>query len=259
MTITGGKFLGNTAGRVFFDTNQNAAYDPGEPSQLLTTSENGTMPSTTLTVPAAQAGAYSVYADFPEGSPIEASGVFIVRPCLTLRTNKGSPGATVIVDGTGFASNATGQIWFDADGDGVRDQASTEPVITVTTTSQGAIPDNTGITVPLVPAGTYQLRADIPAGTPVEASTSFTVKPSATCVPAYGVAGSTMSVTGVGFAASTSGRVFFDINGNGVYDSGNLIQPGEPVQAVLTDARRVRNDFDRALRATIRFRVRSVC
>ncbi len=45
-----------------------------------------------------------------------------------------------------------------------------------------------------------------------------------------GATGTTITVTGSGFAANTYGDVFFDINRNGIYDS------GEPIQYLTTSS-----------------------
>jgi hypothetical protein len=79
-----------------------------------------------------------------------------------------------------------------------------------------------GLKVPSVAPGNYPVQADIPAGGSVEASASFTVlAPSITLSPTHGDPDPVVwtTVTGTGFAANTSGRVFFDRDGDGVWDS----------------------------------------
>ena len=148
---------------------------------------------------------------------------------LTLNPTSGVPGTVITITGSGFAINTAGRVWFDTNRDGVMDPG--EPQVAVTTTAAGAIPAGITLTVPGVIPAIYSVRADIPSGGSVEASTNFTVStPSLTLSPNTGVAGTVISVTGSNFALNTVGVVGFDSNGNGVID------PGEPQVAVTTTA-----------------------
>jgi PKD repeat protein len=91
---------------------------------------------------------------------------------LSLSPNSGYGGTTVTitVSGTGFSVNTSGYIWFDADNDNVRD--SEEPQVSVTTTSDGAIPS--GVTLNPFLSNSARVRADIPSGGTNEASVLLT-------------------------------------------------------------------------------------
>lgn len=92
---------------------------------------------------------------------------------LTLSSASGAAGTAITIGGSGFAASTAGSVWFDINGNNVIDAG--EPQVAVTTTAAGAIPAGIILTVPIVAAGTYQIRADIPAGPPIEASAGFTV------------------------------------------------------------------------------------
>jgi hypothetical protein len=232
ITITGSGFAINTAGRVWFDTNRDSVIDPSEPQVAVTTTAAGAIPvGITLTVPVVMPAIYPVRADIPLGGPVEASENFTVStPSLSLSPSTAVPGTVISVTGSSFALNTAGVVGFDSNGDGALDPG--EPQVSVTTTAAGAIPGGTTLTVPAVSAGSYQIRADIPLGVPVEASASFTVipSPSVTLSPASGVPGTVITITGSGFAIITAGVVSFDSNGDSVID------PGEPQVSVTTTA-----------------------
>ena len=148
---------------------------------------------------------------------------------LSTSPTSGAPGTGITITGSAFTPNTAGWVWFDSNGNSVRDAA--EPQLPVTTTAAGAIPPGTTLAIPTVTPGTYQVRADIPSGAPVEASAIFTVpSPSVTLSPTSGMPGTVITITGSGFAINTAGVVWFDSNGDGVID------PGEPQVAVTTTA-----------------------
>jgi len=99
-------------------------------------------------------------------------------PSISLSPSSGTWGATIGVSGSGFSKNTNGYVWFDTDGDAVRDTG--EPAQSVRTTNAGAIRSGTTLTAPTgVAVAVYQVRADIPTGGSVEASAPFTIVPPA--------------------------------------------------------------------------------
>jgi hypothetical protein len=221
ITITGSGFTPNTAGWVWFDSNSDSVRDAGEPQASVATTAAGALPSgVALTVPAVAAGGYQVLADIPAGGSVEASASFtVVVRAIALSPVSGALGTVISITGSGFAPNTAGWVWFDSNGDSVRDAG--EPQVPVTTMSAGAIPSGVALTIPSVAAGGYQVLADIPAGGTIEASTSFTVVVRAIALsPASGTPGTVITITGSGFTADTAGWVWFDSNGDGVRDGG---------------------------------------
>ena len=234
ITITGSGFALSSGGVVWFDSNGNNAIDSGEPQVPVTTTAAGAIPSgITLAIPSVVPGIYSVRADIPTGAPIEASASFTVpTPGITLSSTSGTPGTVITITGSGFTPNTAGVVWFDSDGDNVRDGPPTEPEVSVTTTSAGAIPSGITLAVPSVAPSTYQVRADIPTGLTVEASASFTLLPipSISLSSTSGTPGTVITITGSGFALNTAGWVWFDSNGDNVRDG----SPTEPEVLVTT-------------------------
>lgn len=211
----------NVAGWVWFDSDKDGVKDTGEPQVSATTTVLGTLPAgTTLTAPAMPAGVYPVRIDVPSGTPIEASADFtLYPPSISLNPTSGTPGTEITIEGGGFATSTAGWVWFDTNGDSIKD--GTEPQALFTTTAGGAIPSGLKLTVPAVPAGSFFVRADIPEGSPIEASEPFTVNPGITLSPAYGVMNTvpTITVTGGGFATSTVGYIWFDTDGDSFMDA----------------------------------------
>jgi len=205
-TVAGSGLPANASGRVFIDGNRNNAWDPGESYQDLVTTATGTFPPVGLTVPPVQFGPCYVYAQFPSGST-KASAVFWVTSSITLNTSSGPTGSTIWVTGLGFVASTPGNVTLA----GTTKSVTTSPTGTFFTY----------ITVPTVLGGDYSVGADIPSGGSVEASATFTILPRITLSPTHGDPDPVVwtTVTGTGFAANTPGRVFFDRNGDGVWQS----------------------------------------
>jgi PKD repeat protein len=166
------------------------------------------------------------------------STLFITTPVpvaaatLTLSPSLGisNTANTITITGSGYAINTTGNIWFDTDGDNVMDAG--EPQISVTTTVVGAIPTGKSLTTPLLIPGAYNVTADIPSGGSIEKSAIYTLAPALTLSPSSGLMNTVIpiTVTGSGYANSTAGNVWLDLDGDSVMDA------GEPQAAVTTTA-----------------------
>jgi hypothetical protein len=171
VTVSGSGFAASASGVVWFDTNGNGAVDAGEPQVSVTASASGTF-TATLTIPSVAAGTYNIRADVPSGGSVEASATFtVVSPSITVSPTTVSSGQLITITGTGFAPAASGFVWFDIDGDGVMDPG--EPQVAVSVDAGGTF--TTILTTPDVPAGTYNIRADIPPGSPLEDSAPIVV------------------------------------------------------------------------------------
>ncbi|MGD0353362.1 MAG: hypothetical protein ABSB38_07695, partial [Dehalococcoidia bacterium] len=231
ITITGSAFTPSTAGWVWFDSDGDSVRDATEPQVPVTTTAAGAIPpGTTLAIPTVTPGIYQVRADIPVGVPIEAATGFTVLPIpsITLSPITGAPGTGITITGSAFTPSTAGWIWFDSNGDSVKDP--TEPQISVTTTAAGAIPSGTTLAIPTVNPGIYQVRADIPSGGSVEATAIFTVPPipSITLSPITGASSTVVTITGSGFVPNTAGWVWFDSDGDSVIDV------TEPQASVIT-------------------------
>jgi hypothetical protein len=173
-TVTGTGFTPNAAGWLWFDNNGNGVRDAGEPQVAVTTTAAGAIPSgNILVIPNVAAGGYQVLADITGGTTATSASFTVVARAIALSHASGGPGTVITITGNGFTSDTTGWLWFDNNGNGVRDTG--EPQVSVTTTAAGAIPSGSTLAIPSVAAGSYQTRADIPSGGIIEASASFTV------------------------------------------------------------------------------------
>jgi hypothetical protein len=176
ISVSGSGFSNSTAGYIWFDNDGDSFKDTDDPQKSITTTSSGAIPSgSTLTIPVIFSGTYQVRADIPSGGNIEASTGFTIIAGINVSPSSvimDTP-TTVTISGGGFAAGNSGNIWFDTDGDSVTDAG--EPQLSITTNTVGAIPATTTLDIPgLPPSKSYYIRADIPAGGSVEASTSFT-------------------------------------------------------------------------------------
>lgn len=129
-------------------------------------------------------------------------------PIITLAATSGTAGTAIVITGNGFVSNTSGSVWFDTNGNGIKDGG--EPSRGITTTANGAIPNFTRVTAPVVPGGDYKVLVDIPGGEYIEAAADFTITPCITLSQKTGYAGALVTVSGNGFAAGAVGYIWFD-------------------------------------------------
>jgi hypothetical protein len=126
---------------------------------------------------------------------------------ISLSASSGPPSTAITVTGSGFTVDGSGYVWFDIDGDSVRD--SGEPYITATV-SGGTFSTSGYLTVPTVERDSYYVRADVPSGSTVEAGAIFTITPAITLDDDEGYFGDTVVVDGVGFLANYDVTIRYD-------------------------------------------------
>ncbi|MDP2210543.1 MAG: Ig-like domain-containing protein [Candidatus Aquicultor sp.] len=229
ITITGSGFEANKSGPAWFDTNRDGILTEGEPSSQATSDASGRI-ITTLVVPGGfiSTGSYPVRVELPQGSPVKVSANFIIKgPSLALSASKAIPGGTINVVGRRFPANTAGWVWFDANGNSARDAGEVSKK--VTTNSYGGF--ITGMTIPKVPAGVHYIRADLPGSGTDDAAVTIVIlaEPSLSLSLTNGSPGTIIIINGKDFKTWTSGRVWFDIDGDGKKDA------GEPAKNVKTD------------------------
>jgi len=132
-------------------------------------------------------------------------------------SSAGEPaGKKITVTGSSFEANKSGYLWFDLNGNGIREAG--EPLEQVNSDDQGGF--SVSFTIPSVAPGTYFLRLDLPAGGFVEGEAAFTVKrPDLTFSITSGPPGSIINLDGRDFAPNVSGWVWFDLDRDGIRDS----------------------------------------
>jgi hypothetical protein len=203
---------------IFFDLNSNGLLDSGESVGTVTASSSGAF-STTVSAPTLPSDTYNVRAT--DGVNTAPPGVtFTITSAISLSPTSGPPGTTVTVSGSGFGAGDSGTVCFDSDDNGQCDVG--EPSASVTASATGTF--TATLIVPDVAADTYDILADVPSGGSVEVSASFTVPyPSITITPTSGHPGTPITVTGSNFKLGATVTIFFDLNSNGLLDSGESV------------------------------------
>ena len=151
--------------------------------------------SATFTVPASTTGGKTVTAT--DAATNSGSATFTVTtPSIALSPNNGPVGTSVTVSGTNFVPSSALTVTYG----GVT-------VDTSTSTASGALPS--GVTF-LVPESTFGSHAVVVTdGSGNSATATFTVSASITLSPVNGLVGSTATVSGQGFTASSTITVTF--------------------------------------------------
>lgn len=245
ITVTGNGFEAGQTGQVWFDTNRNGMNDSSETAVNVISNSYGKV-TAILTVPntGLNLGAYPVRIDFPTGGLVEATVNFAVKgPSLTLSPTKAIPGGSITISGSRYPANTPGWVWFDTNGNSVRDTG--ELFKKVTTTRYGSFVSS--LVVPNVPAAVYSVRVDLPSGNAVDGGATMVVMPEPTISLSHtnGTPGAVVVITGTNFKAWTSGRVWFDVDGDGKKDGNEVFKSAKTngfgkFRATLTVPRQVR-------------------
>jgi hypothetical protein len=179
ITLDGTGFSASTTVTIYYDSTSVGT---------VTTDTYGSFDDFSLTVPASVKGGHDVKGKDATGySP---AVTFTVSPEITLNTSSGSVGDTVSVTGTGFAASKSVDITFD-----------TSTVASTTTNSSGSFTATT-FTVPSTSRGSHTVKARDASSN--QATATFNVAASISLNPATGSAGTSVTVTGNGFAASSA-------------------------------------------------------
>ncbi len=206
VTITGTGFAGSTS---IVATFNNAALTL---NSSVTDASGGF--TATFTVPAVAAGTYEV--KVIAGST-QTANFTVVDPTISLDKNSGKVGESITITGTNFAAGST--ITFTIDG-------ATSPNLPSTTANA-----NGGFTVsfniPVIAGGAHTLA--VTSGV-ISKSAQFTVTANASIAPVSGNVGTSVTVTGTGFTASTV--VTIKYNGS-VVASGTLTTPNGSFSATF--------------------------
>ncbi|MEH7097804.1 hypothetical protein, partial [Neobacillus vireti] len=213
VTVYGSNFPSYDYGYVYLDANGNGIKDSGEAYSSTYNGSSGSF-TVSLTVPSISAGTYYIrYYGTTTVSPV--SYTVLNAPKLTTNTTSGIAGSTVTVSGSYFSSYESGYVYFDANGNGVKD--SGEAYTSTNGGSSGTFAAS--LTIPSISAGTYYIRY---SGSSSVSPVSYKVLIAAklTTYTTSGKPGSSVTVYGDSFPTYESGYVYLDTNGNGVRDSG---------------------------------------
>jgi hypothetical protein len=199
VTAGTGFTVDGTGGYVWFDTNGNSARDSGEP-YLSAAVSGGTLSAPgTITVPTVSRATYYVQVAVPYDTTPDASAPFTVTPQITLSVSSGYVGDTITVSGTGFYASAGITILYDGVSKGTTTAAATG-------TFSGF-----SLTVPESTKGPHPVKAQETSNPTTYYDTeSITISPKITISPTSGAVGDTVTISGTGFAASSSTTVYLD-------------------------------------------------
>ncbi|MGI6307780.1 MAG: hemoblobin-interacting domain-containing protein [Dethiobacteria bacterium] len=215
--ITGSGFDADTAGTIWFDTNDNGALDDGEPSVAVNTDADGAIPLlTSLTVPSASTGSYNVRADIDgieatAGFTITNSGIIVSPTCGNNRVS-----FDITITGSGFAPNTSFRLFCDRNGNGIFDDGASR---TGKTAADGTL-SVSNLSWPPAQTGIYNFLLDLNSDNNIEASASVCVIPGIKIDIPRGFPETNISMYIDGFQANATGYVWFDTNGNRVWDEG---------------------------------------
>ncbi|MFH1381507.1 MAG: hypothetical protein ABIH70_01280 [Chloroflexota bacterium] len=175
ISVSGTGFSANDSITVSFDTTQVAE----------TASDTNGNFSTSFTVPNSYGGAHSMTAS--DGT-YSASTTFNVLGSITVNPSSGKVRSQTAVSGTGFNPSRSVNISFDN-------------ALQATTTTDSTGSFNTSVTVPLSAAGSHTITAN--DGT-LSSSSPFITQASMTITPTRGPMGAEITVSGIGFLATTA-------------------------------------------------------
>jgi hypothetical protein len=197
VVISGSNYKAGSGLTVTFDGT------PLTPSGTCTADDKGTLPATNncaLTVPAVSAGPHTVTVS--DGT-YTGSATFTVTPALSLSLNAGVAGSTVTLSGSNYAPNSGLTVTFDG--------TTLSTSGTCTADASGTLPasNNCAFTVPAATAGAHAVSVSDGTYAGTYAFT-VTVDPALSLAPSAGAVGSTVVISGSGYAAGGTILLTFD-------------------------------------------------
>jgi len=202
-TLSGSNYITSTAYSDCLSTSATAtSCVSGSPSSF-TSSSSGTIPSgTTVTVPsAAAAGPY--YVIVYQASAVVSSAAFsVVTPTMSIAPASGPSGTMITLSGSNYITSTLYSDCLSTSSSATSSCLSASKS-SFTTSSSGAIPSGTTVSVPSgTVAGTYYVL--VYSGTTVVTQSTFTVTTASLSIsPTQGPTGTTVTLTGSGYAPST--------------------------------------------------------
>ncbi len=193
VTVTGEGFAGSASISV--------GWSPSGSLCSATSSSVGDF-TCSFTVPLAHQGNHAVTASDGTNS---ASALFSVNPTLTISPTSGPVGTVVLVSGTGYGASVSVDVsvtWVGI-----------TYICGPTTDAFGSFPTSacdSFFTVPATPAGAYTFTGVDTSSNHSSASAVFTVTSKVTLSPTSGPVGASVTVTGTGFAASSTVSMSWD-------------------------------------------------
>jgi len=160
------------------------------------TDSSGTFTTTTFAIPESYSGSHTVKVRDGIGNYAEAT--LTVLQQITVTPALGAIGDTVTISGTGFAAGSAITFYFD--------NSTVNTKVTITNANGSFINDT--FTIPSNSQATHTIKAqDVSHNS---ATAAFTTASKITISPTSGFSGTTVTVTGTGFSASTAITIKYD-------------------------------------------------
>jgi hypothetical protein len=185
VTVSGTGFTVSSTVTIYFDSTK---------LRTVSTNSSGAFSGATITVPQTCRGSYTIKAVDTSGSYDTVT--FTVSQKITVSSTSGGVGDTVTISGTGFTDSSTVTIYFDSTSVG-----------TTSTDDYGTFSSIT-FTIPSSYRGSHTIKARDGSG--YYATAAFTVAYKITIAPTSGVSGTTVTVKGTGFSASTPITIWYN-------------------------------------------------
>ena len=196
VTISGSAFAANSSLTATF------GGAPVTINGVSSTNSTGQFVNATFTVPSQTGGSKTItFSDSAIPTQNTASTTFTLNPTISISSSTGAVGSTITLSGSNFAASSKITVKYDGT------TLTTSPV-TITTTSSGAIPSGVTFTIPASTAGTHAITVT-DASTNVGSAT-YTVNPTITLNPTSGNVGTSILVSGTGFASSSTITITYD-------------------------------------------------
>ncbi len=196
-TVSGSGFTPGATVRVLWDSLSGPQIGSN------TADGSGNLPNTSVTIPAATAGSYNVFASDGTNS---ASTTFTIPFSLNLNPSSGAPGSSVAVSGSGYAAGEIVSVAWDT---------LSNQLATATADGHGSF--SASLTVPANAAAGNHVVLAAGQNSHFSQATTFTVNASAntggasiSISPPSGPAGSQVAVSGSGFVAGEQVNLTID-------------------------------------------------
>ncbi|PFI93406.1 Ig-like domain-containing protein, partial [Priestia megaterium] len=223
-------------GKVYFDINGNNQLDENEPSNTVTTVKNWydnecyywydllECASTSLQVPDVKPGLYDIrYISSSGEVEVKPIQYRVVTPSLT-SLNEGGVNVGLNIFGYTLPGGDKGKIYFDSNNNGQFDTG--EPSKDVQVSDTGFL--STVIRIPNVRPGVYNIRYLSSTGKYNVIPTQYkVVQPSLSLRSNGGGTNRDIGISGYNLPAEDKGRIYFDSNDNGQFDTG---EPSTEIQ-----------------------------
>src|SRR2546426_1119189 len=198
VTVTGSNFVGNTFYVLCFATNTFSCNITGVSKSVLTTAGGAIPGGTTIAVPQVIGGGYFV--DVASSSTFLASAAFTVTPeTLAISPNAGPVGTTITLAGSNYAGSTSYAYCFSTSSNSCSGAS-----LPLTSTTGGALPAGTTVTVPEVVGGGYFVDVFAFGVSSVIASAAFSVTPETIALsPDFGAVATSVTVTGSNYVGNT--------------------------------------------------------